>query len=190
MNIARPLSIVWTSLIVVVLCGCQQPSMEDMMKPPARPAELDQLNAFIGEWDGTAEITMPGSDKTMTGRGHSVARWAADKWAMIEEYEESGGDEQPTKGLAVWTWDPEDKEFRAFWTGSHGGWGHGSIRYDEKTDTWHMTAHSENPYNGMKTVGEGTVKFPDANTQEWSYTEWGPWKMKKLFEMKGTSHRK
>jgi hypothetical protein len=190
MTRARSLSLGLTALLTVVLVGCQQPSMEDMMKPPQRPAELDHLNMFVGQWDGSGEMTMPGADKPMTSKGHSNVRWAADGWALIEEYEETMGDGGTTKGLALWTWDPKGKKFHTIWLSSHGELSHGTAKYDAATRTWQMHGEDNNPYTGMRSIGEGTARFTDDNTMEWSYTAYGPWKMKKLFEMKGASHKK
>ena len=67
------------------LVGCQQPKMDmaEMMKPPPRPVELDQLNSFVGTWEGTWEMTMKGADKPITGKGTDTFAWDADKWVMV-----------------------------------------------------------------------------------------------------------
>ena len=178
-----------TALLAVALVGCQQPSMEDMMTPPTRPAELDRLGMFIGTWEGTSEMTAPGSDEIINCTGRSTARWAADGWVMIEEYEGALADDQ-YEGVALWTWDPKAKKFRTFWTSSFGELAHGTATFDEETKTWHMRGESRNLYKGSKTIGEGTATMVDDNTMEWSFTEYGPMKLKKLAEGKGTSRRK
>lgn len=189
MNAARLLSIAGMCLFVTALLGCQQPKMEDMLKAPERPAELDQLNMFVGKWVGAGELTMPGSDEVVTAKGQSTASWAAGGWVLIEEAEETVGDEGITKGVAMWTWDPKAKKFRTAWLNDHGEISHGTATYDAATRTWHMRGEGHNPYTGVCSIGEGTARFVDDHTLEWSYTAWGPWKLKKLAEMKGTSRR-
>ena len=71
------------SLLMVSMCaavGCEQKkvSMEEMMAPPPRPAELDQLDAFVGTWRGESDMVVAGNDETMTSEGESVVEWSID----------------------------------------------------------------------------------------------------------------
>jgi hypothetical protein len=53
-----------------------------------------------------------------------------------------------------------------------------------------MSGRGRNSNTGEVTCGEGTTKFVDNNTMEWTYTEWDSWKLKKMMDMKGTSKRR
>ncbi|MCK4343542.1 MAG: hypothetical protein KAY37_17655 [Phycisphaerae bacterium] len=66
----------------------------------------------------------------------------------------------------------------------------GTATYDEDTKTWHTKAKTRYLTTGETTVSEGTAKMVDDNTLEWQHAEWDSWKLKKYFEMKGTSRRK
>lgn len=169
-----------------VLTGCQKPSMEDMMKPPPRPAELDRLAMFVGTWEGQGEMKMGGSDEVQVGKGVSTVKWDADNWVLIERGTFTMGDQTHT-GVGVWTWDAPAKKYRLYWFDSHGGTGLGTATYNEAANTWHVKYKGR--YGKMTTVGEGTTKIVD-DTMEWTFTEWDAWKLNKFMEMKGTSKRK
>ncbi len=173
------------------LAGCQQPKMDlaEMMKAPPRPAELDQLNAFVGNWEGNWEMTMQGADKPLTGKGIDKFAWDADKW-VLTEHMEGTMDNNKMVGTGLWVWDARAKLFRYSSADNYGMIMTGTGRYDEKTRTWHMKGSSQDTVRGHRSVGEGTLKMPDANTMEWSWTEWDSLHLTKFMEMKGTSHKK
>jgi len=58
-------------------------------------------------------------------------------------------------------------------------------RYDEKTDTWHMTATSYGPWGQSQM--QGTLRFTTPDTMEWKMTECMG--LMKIMEMSGTSKR-
>ena len=171
------------------LVGCQQPNMEEMMKAPARPAELDQLNTFVGTWEGTWEMTMKGCDKPMSGKGVDTFAWDADKWVMTEHSSGMMGDNKMV-GTGIWVWDGHEKLFRYISADNYGMLMKGTMCYDAKTETWHMKGKTCETIHGHESVGEGTLKMVDANTMEWQMSEWDALHLCKIMEMKGTSHRK
>lgn len=181
------------ALTSAFLFGCQthKMNMDEMMKPAERPAELDHLNMFIGTWEGTAEITMAGSDELMASKGKSTYEWSLDKWLLIERSEYEWGEGQTMHGMGYWWWDPDEKHFKMSWFDNDGGVGHGTARYDEKSKTWTMKAKSQNPYKPMKTIGEGTAKMLDDRTMEWSWEEEIPMLIgsRDFMKMKGTTHK-
>lgn len=176
-----------TALLALTLLGCHKPNMEDMMKPSPRPAELDRLAMWVGTWEGQGEMKMAGSDEVVTGQGVSTMDWDAAQWVLVEHGTYTMKDETHT-GIGVWTWDAPAKKYRMYWFDSHGGTGLGTATYDAATNTWHMKYKGQ--YGKMTTVGEGTTRFVNDNTMEWTCTEWNAWKTRKLMEMKGTSRRK
>jgi hypothetical protein len=143
---------------------------------------------FVGQWEGTADCTMAGSDEKTTGKGTSTVAWEADKWLLVEHGEFMMGDKgDKMKMMGVWTWDPKAGKFRSYWFGNHGYTGQGTAEYDEATSTWTFKGKSRG-MDGSEMSEKGTVKFIDKNTQEW---EWASYMgMTKFMEMKGTSRKK
>jgi hypothetical protein len=176
------------AILFAGLAGCQKPNMEEMMQQPPRPAELDRLDAFVGTWEGTWEMSTPGGDK-MSGKGTDKFAWDADKWVLTERAEGTCG-QHKMAGTGVWIWDQHAKKFRYGSADNYGMVMTGTGRYDEKTKTWHMKGNSCDTVHGQRSCGEGTLKMPDANTMEWSWTEWDGLHLIKFMEMHGTSHRK
>lgn len=176
--------------ISLFLVGCQQqPSqpvdMSEAMKPPPRPAELDRLNSFVGSWEGTMEMKDQSGNVTK-GTVKSTSTWEADKRAVLERIEGSMNNERMS-GVGLWTYDAKTKQYKAFWTDSHGNESHSTSTYDEATKTWHLKSSGRNPQKGMKMTEEATLRFTDANTAEWQST------MRvgeAVMEMKGVNKRK
>lgn len=178
------------SLIGLSLTACQQPkmTMAEMMKMPPRAAELDQLSAFVGTWEGTSEgiAHMAGGEK-VTGSGTETYVWECDKRVLLNRMQWKMGD-CTMHGIGIWRWNAGAKKFDTFWTSDFGDVGHGQAWYDAETKTWHMRGKGD--MGGHTSVGEGTMKMVDNNTMEWSWVEWNSWKTEKTMEMKGTSKRK
>ncbi|MCC7291014.1 MAG: DUF1579 family protein [Phycisphaerales bacterium] len=175
---------------VSAITGCQQKaaSMEDMMQPPPRPAELDKLNVFVGTWESTGEMRMAGSDEVMQHKGTNTVSWDCDNRVLFERFEASMEGESPFKGIGVWSYDSGSGRYRIYWFDSFGSTNTGWATHDEKTDTWHFKGQGN--MGGKTSVIEGTARMIDKNTMEWSHIEWDSWKLKKMMEMKGTSRRK
>lgn len=179
--------------LCVVMSGCAEKQGEmnmDAMTPPARPAELDRLDAMVGNWEGTFEMKMAGSDQVMKGKGTSTIGWEAGKWILVERGEYTMGDKgDKMQMLGLWMYDAESKSYSTFWGDNGGGLEHGRATYDEATHTWNVKSSGDSPMFG-KSRSEATVKMVDKNTMEWKGTVWNSWKTKKLSEMTGTSKRK
>ena len=176
--------------VLALLVGCQQPmNMEQMMTQPPRPTELDRLNIFVGQWEGTMEMTMPGTDKPTMGKGVNTVSWDADKWVLVERFEGTMGEKNTRyASVGIWTWDPKINKFRTYWFDNYGASGTGMCTYDEANKTWRMSSKGKS--SAGSTCGEGTTKIINNNTMEWNYTEWDGLKLAKCMEMKATSKRK
>lgn len=174
-----------------LLTGCASPKhdMSDM-KPPERAAELDKLDAFAGNWEYTMEMKMEGMEKPETYSGTSYATWECDRRLLVERVEGDMGEMGKFHGLAIYTWDPQDKVFRTFWFDNMGSMHHGTMKYDEATKTWNTKGEGENLNTGERTRGKGWMKCVDDNTVKWGGTEYDSWGWKKKSEMTGTSKRK
>ena len=190
MKTARGLCVAALLLTGLGLVGCHKSGTAAKMQPPVRPAELDRLEAFIGSWQGTAEIRVPGSDKVVTGSGVNSVTWEADRWVLVERSEGMVGDDSRFAGLQVWVWDAKAGKYRTYYFDNAGGISEGTVKYDDTTATWHMKWTNRNTTTGERTVGERTVRMPDDVTWEWDHTEWDGFKLVKSMEMKGVSRKK
>ena len=175
------------------LAGCQKPNMEEMMKPPPRPAELDLLDQFVGTWEGTFEMKMAGDDKVLTGKGTDKYTWDADKWVLSARSEGTFGSATPPNrmfGTGAWVWDGKAKVFRFGMADNYGMLMGGTGKYDAKTRTWHMSGHTRDTIHGQSSCGHGTMEMVDANTMKFHWVETDGLGLMKYFEMNGTSKRK
>lgn len=176
------------------LVGCQQPAgnMQDLSGPPPRPAELEKLDAWVGNWTGTGELTMytPEGEQKMTTTGTEKASWVCDNRFLMSTYEWSMGEEGKYTGYSFMTYDPDEKEYQSWSFSNFGSAGHGEMKWDEAAGLWRMEGREKKP-DGSVSIGEGTVKMSaDGSTNEWTYTEWeNAWKFKKTMEVTGTSKK-
>jgi hypothetical protein len=178
-------------VLIPAAVGCAGPQKAaDGGKPPARPGELDQLDAWVGEWEDTGEVRTAGSDKTEVFKGATSAAWKCDKRFLVEDIRYQVGDGAPESAVAVRTWDPHARLFRTWYFDSHGIIGRSKMTYDAAARTWHGKIKSADPVTCEPVAGEMTLKMADDRTAEWTYTEWDAWKTKKRLEMKGTSRKK
>ncbi len=169
------------------LVGCM-PSEEDFDMMPQRPAGLDQLDQFIGTWEGEMEMHAEGMDAPMTSTGVFTNKWANDNWIMVGHGTMSmEGNENPM--MEVWTWDESIKKFRT--SGYYGSMtGESLAWYDADDGLWRMKGGGRNLITGYVTKGKGTMKMTDPDTMEWTWTEYDTTGLIKLMEMKGTHRRK
>ena len=157
-------------------------------KAPQRPAEMDKIGAWIGNWTFSGTCTMPGVDQPMTMTGTSTAAWAVDRWAIVEHVE--GPNMMGPgmfHGMAVHTYDTHAKKFKSAWMDNMGSVNHGEM-WQDGPNSWKTKGTGRNSTTGETTKGEGWMKMVDANTIEWGGTEYAGGK--KMMEMKGTSRRK
>lgn len=174
----------------LLLTGCMPKMTMEQMKEmmPKRPAELDLLDAFEGTWETTTEMKFAGLDEVIHGHGTTVAKWGGDKWYLVNHGSFSMGDLGEMKAVETWAYDAKSKVFRTSWVDSMGSTGTGTARRDAKTGIWHMRAVTRGPFG--KSSAKGTVKFIDANTNEWTWTEYVMGGLIKTVEMKGTARKK
>jgi hypothetical protein len=174
------------ALVGLTAAGCQQAQTEMKVE---RPAELDHLDMFVGDWEFTAEKHAADSDKVETATGTDSYRWACNRWVLVDEWEGTAEGEH-FEGLMVWTWDPQWKKYRYWGFYPNGATDRGTATYDEEAKAWHFKGKSTNRLTGKTKVGEGTLKCEDEDTISIKACSWGPWKLKKLAEAKGELRRK
>lgn len=190
MNHTKRWCAVFASVAITGLLGCTPELTMDDLKAmkPQRPAELDKLDAFAGEWESTAEMKITGLDEVIAGRGEGTTTWECDGWVLVERGEFEMGELGKMYGIGIYTWDPKAKVYRTWWFDSYGSRAAGKIRYDESKNRWRIKARSRGAWGDQ--VSEGTIDFVDENTMEWTWTEWDGLKLFKTVEMTGTSKRK
>ena len=172
----------------VVLSGCMPKMTVEELKAmrPERPAELDKLNAFAGQWEWEGEVTMAGLDRKLRFSGKNEATWEGDGWYLVSR--EVGHMEElgETRGMGTWAYDVRSKKFRTTWVDSMGSFGTGTAWHDAASDTWHLRATSHGPFG--KASAKGRVKFTDPNTMEWTWTEYAG--LSKTMELTGINRRR
>ena len=174
---------------VVLLAGCMPKMTIEEFKAtkPQRPAELDQLNAFAGNWEWEGQAKFAVLDQVLKITGTSEAEWEGDGWYLVirnlMDMEELGD----MKAVEAWTYDAKTKRFRSTWVDSMGSVATGEAWHDQKTDTWHMRSTSYTPFG--KTSMKGTARFIDPDHTEWRWSEYTMGGLVKTMEMWGTGKR-
>ncbi len=190
--ITKQLMMVCLGMFVVSLtvgCSHKQIDMEEMMKPPARPVELDHLNKWVGEWEGEGTMEIKGMEEKIETSGHSKIELALDGWAMTEQMEWGMGD-QKMKAMSLWAWDARSEVFRIFMVDNMGNIGTGKCWYDEEDAEWEFCFSSKNTIEGMRTAGEGESQFIDAKTVKWEWEEGHSWLPITFMEGEGVMRKK
>lgn len=170
--------------------GCAPKMTMEEMKAhmPQRPAELDKLNAFVGQWTFEGECRITGLDETLKSSGDSEASWGPDKWFVVSNETMNMGELGGMKGMGTWTYDSSAKKYRTMWVDTMGGTGTGTSWHDEATNTWYIRGSSHGSM-GNSTF-KGFARFTDPNTMEWEWNEYAMGGLMKTMEMTGTSRRK
>lgn len=178
------------------LAGCAEKKLtiEDLKKmpPPQRPAELSKLDFLVGNWNYSGDIKMAGLDQLLHGTGKGTIAWDCGNRILVEhmtwEIPELG-EAGKMNGLALYTYDPHERDFVNVWASDAGDMVHGEMDYHEKTGTWHLKGWGRSPMTGEKVRVTGTMKQIDANTFEWTHEEHDALGLKRHLEMKGTSKK-
>jgi hypothetical protein len=174
------------AVAVAGLTGCAQsaPDMSAMMKKPAPPPELQSLAGLIGNWTGEAEFVSPKPEEPAVMKGSQKNGWALDGMAFRSEgmYEMPGG--EMVNGVETVMWDAGKKKFRAFYNNSWGEMGVGWWDVSDDGKSIHVTAEGVRP-DGSSMSGSGSMRFVDADTIEWEWSEGGFGGMK----LKGVTRR-
>lgn len=172
----------------VLLSGCMPKMTIEQMKAemPRRPAELDELDAFVGTWefDGEATFAMLEDEQPLKTTGRAVYQWEANRSYLVGHSEIRIADFDPIRGLETWTYDTRTGRFRGTWTDSMGTIALGECSYDEEDGRWEMKATSYGPW-GRSTL-KGWYKLSD-DTMEWCLVEYT--RLCKTMKMRGTAKR-
>lgn len=158
------------------------------MKPPERPRELDLLEPWLGTWQDSGEFKACGGRVIKSTGTHEIS-WDLDKRILIERMNADMGEMGKMAGLAIYSYDPREKEFDYRFYGNNGETSRGELDYNEKTKVWTMEVKGRNPMVGAF-AAKGTFSMLDRDTIEWTWKEWDALKLQKFMEGKGTVKRK
>lgn len=189
MTMRRTLVGAFACLVALAAIGCMpKMTVEDFKAMrPQRPQELEMLNAFVGKWQHTGTLKMSMFEDEVKTSGSNEAKWGGDGWYLVDSGTFGMGEMGEMKATSLWAYDAKAKKFRTAWVDSMGGFGTGTVRYNKKTDTWHMTARSQTPHGTM--YGKGTTKFVSDDEAEWTWSESALFGLIKVMDMKGTTKR-
>ncbi|MCG3129121.1 MAG: hypothetical protein CHACPFDD_04030 [Phycisphaerae bacterium] len=184
------------SLAVGVLCvvaaglssGCMKKMTVAEMKEkmPQRPAELDELNAFVGKWEFSGTATMPMLEEPLKSSGSNETKWDDSKWFTVTRGTFKMGELGDMTGVESWTYDTHSKKYRSTWIDSFGSVGIGEARHEKGSNTWKYKARSHGPWGESCMTGKVTFESPTKMTFEWE--EYSG--LMKTMEMEGTATRK
>lgn len=154
---------------------------------PERPAELDQLDMLLGEWETTGTIELAVVDEPITTSGRNKAQWTMDGRVLEDQADLDMGPFGRVTGKTLWTWDPSLQKHRMWWFDSLGETSEVVATFDPRTQTWKMKAKGQK--YGRRTSGSGTIRRIDDNTLEWTWNEASASGLITFAKMRGTSRR-
>lgn len=179
---------VWCVCSASLLAGCAEQKMDmSAMKPPARPAQLDKLEGFAGNWTSSAEMCMGGKNMKMTGS--STIAWDCDKRVLVERATNEMEGMGKSSEMVIYSWDSDKCEYMVAYFSSMGEGNVGYMKWDEKKGAFMMRGKGKNPMTHQTTIFEMEMRMPDNNTMTFSWSEWDGLHMKKMGEGKGTAKR-
>lgn len=187
MNKAKATLAIVGLMMVMPLSGCVVARVDfEKIKRPARAAELDAYEVFVGSWTWNAEmLNAAGADRAWSGT--AKWEWALDKRCLVGEMS-SKSEHANFDAIGIWSWHPTTRKY--IWT-LFNNWGypqHGDAKYDKDTKTWDMNYRGIG-LDGTTSFGRYRMHVVDNDTLEWSVSEWSPLFLVKKMEMRGTYKR-
>lgn len=180
-------SLACSGVALTVLAGCMPKMTIEQMKEmmPERPAELDQLDAFVGKWQGSGEAHIGGLEDTLKSEGTMDIHWAGDGWYLVTDSVDEMDEFGKMVGKGLWSWDDQHNRFHTYWVDSMGSTYTGWAKYNKNDNEWHMYAKGRSAMG--ESTGRGTMRFIDNDTMEWHWKETAG--LMTVFEGHGTSTR-
>jgi len=186
--------------VAALIAGCSETKPHGMMehKKPTPGPELAKLNRFVGNWTGTAEMVKPtledmkkmmppGSPAPTSNKFAGGGRW---EWTMdglvlkSEGWHEMGPGEKANMVEYI-GYDPKTGKYWSTFMSDWGDRGSGVMTASADGRSYTISATGFDG-QGNPSKGNGTMRFVDDNTIEWTWEEQGAMGEMKL---KGTSKR-
>jgi len=173
----------------LLLAGCGAPTVDfSTIERPARAAELDAYDVFVGAWDWEAEmLNAKGPDRMWTGRAEW--KWTLDK-RCLHGVMSAKSPSAAFEAAGIWSWHPKREKY--IWC-MFNDWGYpqeGSAKYDADSRCWEMSYQGVG-LDGTASYGQYRMKVVNNDTLEWRMDEWADLtRMIKKMEMTGTYKRR
>lgn len=180
-------SIVFSAALAAAGCSIRHVDISSLERP-ARPAELDAFNDFVGSWTWTANV-VEGDETGSAWSGTATWEWILDQRCLQGRItSRSGQTEFDSSG--IWSWNPKTHRY-AWWM--FNSWGYpqaGSAKYDGAKKHWTMN-YKGTGLDGSHSHGRYEMTVVDKDTLHWRMVEWADWMhLIKKVEMAGTYKRK
>jgi hypothetical protein len=155
---------------------------------------MRQLDPFIGNWEGTAEMAMPAGAPASTRpaqppqqtfKGGGTYEWIMDGMAIRSTGWHEMPDGQRANYVEYITWDPRAEKFKSYFLSDWGETGTGWMWAEPNGQRFHWTGKGSNA-RGQTSSMTGTMTLVDKNTMTWDMTEEGPMGP---MHLRGTSRR-
>lgn len=177
------------AMILLLMVGCQPVGTKTSMMT-VRPAELDRLDMWTGQWQATTETQLAGSQEIQKANFTESYRWACDRRVLINEWEGSDEDGQ-IKGIGIWTWDADDKHYCIWQVNNRGAITEATATYDENNKTWRLKGETRNTATGEERTIEANANMRDNNTMHVDGQTWyDPWKLRRHETFKRDAQRR
>lgn len=188
MNTMQRVGLAVLGALVIGLCGCEQPSLSEMMTRPERPAALDKLDVFVGKWNGEMTFMTPDGSEKMSSTGMTENRWMADGRIMMEEGEYRLENGEKMNSIAIYLYEPKTDKFRYWWFTDWNMVSEGHMHKDA-SGKWVMKAKSMDLGSGDKWMSKGSAEMVGSNVMKWEGAEYFGLIPMKMMEMTGESRR-
>ena len=189
MSTIRSVLVVAMAVAVEFAAGCVTAEVRfSEIERPARSAELDAYDVFVGSWEWNAEMVYPESSDT-AWTGTADWSWTLDK-RCLKGHMSAKSAQAEFESDGIWTRHPRSGKY--IWS-MFNNWGcpqRGTAKYDEEANSWRMGYKSVG-LDGTTSYGRYTMTVVDDNTLDWLMVEWvDPLHTIKKIELQGTYKRK
>lgn len=167
----------------VLVAGCETAQPVDPFSQPGVAPQMKQLEKFLGQWEGTAELISPTKEE-MAKHAPEIAEELGDemhgtmsfemaldgRYLKGEGWYEMGSGAERVHYKEMWTWDAKHNKYRTFMFSNWGEHGMGWAWSNDGGATY-MTKATMTDAHGNSRTGKGWMKLVDGDTIEWEWTE-------------------
>ena len=150
-------------ILVAAVAACLISSIALAAEPPARPAELKELDRLAGTWKVLEFVSKKAvwtPAEVQASGDVATTKWIMDGWFLEDRKTPAGGAEH----LGIWHFDRAEKAYHyTMFHAPGGGRLDITIHWDEKAQVFNGVCSMPNGVT-MRT----TTRFPDKNTKEWT----------------------
>jgi len=177
------------AVVALFVGGCAAPKVDfSTIQRPARAAELDAYDVFVGSWNWTAEIVnCDTADRKWSGTAEW--HWTLDKRCLHGQISSKSGGGREFNAAGIWSWHPKARHYMWWMFNDWGFPQQGVAHYDAAARKWTMK-YTGVGLDGTSSHGQYEMTVQDNNTLTWSMIEWADaLHLVKKMEMNGTYQR-